>query len=193
MRYFAYGSIGLMVLLAAGVFVYMPLTRTASDVGPVELSLGALGEDVVQYLTTTPEGVAEWQGDLPAGEYELRVRVKATSTKDATQDTIISGGSEREDVFVFTADGEEIGRVYLSYEYEVDIPENQRGLASASVASTRASFNSFIVGMDLWIGQHRGGAGTIRVSARSEGMVEVNGIIGAIGHGGPVKVSAART
>ncbi|MEO2006954.1 MAG: hypothetical protein ABGY41_23005, partial [Candidatus Poribacteria bacterium] len=167
-------------------------TRAASDVGPIDLGLAALGEDVVQYLTTTPEGAAEWQGDLPAGEYELRVRVKATSTKDSSQEMIISGGAQRQDVFVFAAEGEEIGRVYLSYEYEVDVPDDQRGLTSASAASARTSFNSFIVGVDVWIGQHRGGAGAVRVSARSEGMVEVNDIVAAIGHGGPVKLSAAR-
>lgn len=191
MRYFAYGSLALMLLLAAGALFYMPIARQASVVEPIELSLGALGEDVVQYLATTPEGTAEWEGDLPRGEYELRVRVKATSTKDVTQETIVSGGPQKDDVFVFTADGEEIGRVYLSYECEVDVPDEQRNIGSSSAASTRASSNSFIVGMDLWIGQHRGGAGAVRVSARAEGMVEVADIIAAIGHGGPVRVSAA--
>ncbi|MBT7101597.1 hypothetical protein HN937_29735, partial [Candidatus Poribacteria bacterium] len=109
----------------------------------------------------------------------------------ADQDTIISDGPGKDDVFVFTSAGQEIGRVFLSYEVELDVPEEQRGLSSGSTASTRVATNAFIVGMDMWVGQHRGGAGVFRVSARAEGQGEVEDIVAAVGHGAAVKVSSA--
>jgi hypothetical protein len=191
MKFFAYASAGLLLLLAAGALYSTRLVRQVgpSDAASTELSMAALGEDIVRYLTITPEKTGEWQGELPAGEYEFRVRVKATSPTDAGQNTTVSKGPN--DSFVFTSDGQEIGRVVLSYEFELDILEEQRGLSSGSLASTRVGPGAFIVGTDMWVGQHRGGAGAFRVSARAEGSVEVADIVAAVGHGAPAKVSSA--
>ncbi len=194
MRSFGYAFVALFGLAAAGALMYMTVARheVRVEVGPeVEFGLAALGEDVVEYLVSTPENTGRWQGDLAAGAYELRVRVKATSDTRADITTTVSDGPDGGEVFVFTYDDEEVGRVYVSYEFGVDVPDDERGIGGGSLDSKRVDKNTHVIGLDLWVGDHRGGAADVRVAARAEGAVHVDDIVAAIGPTAPVRVSAA--
>ena len=61
MKFFAYASAGLLLLLAAGALYSTRLVRQVgpSDAASTELSMAALGEDIVRYLTITPEKTGE--------------------------------------------------------------------------------------------------------------------------------------
>ncbi len=192
MRLFGYAFVVLFAL-SAGAMVFMTVTRHEARVEPVEaeFGLGALGEDVIEYLISTPENTGRWQGDLAAGAYELRVRVRATSDTDAVITTTTSDGEDGSEVFVFTSGDEEVGRVYVSYEFELDVPEDERGIAGGSLGSTAVGENTHVIGLDMWVGDHRGGDADVRVAARAEGSVHVDDIVAAIGPTEPVRVSAA--
>jgi hypothetical protein len=192
MKLFGYAFVGLFGLAAAGALMYMTFARheVVVESSQAEFGLAALGEDVVEYLVSTPENTGRWQGDLAAGAYKLRVRVKATSDTRAEITTTTSAGADGE-VFVFTAGDEEIGRVYVSYECDVDTPQDEHGIRGGSLESTRINGNSHVIGLDMWMGDHRGGDADIRVSARAEGAVHVDDIVAAIAPTTPMRVSSA--